>query len=1278
MRRDATGWNYGMDWRFAIDVGGTFTDVVARAPDGRVRVHKLLSSGRCTGIAGEGSTRDVIVDPRRCGDPDGFWRGYRLELRGGDGAVHRAEVRGFDAVRGALSIDPPADAPPIGARYELFSGEPAPIVSMRYLMGLGIAQPLGAVDLRLGTTRATNALLERKGARTVFATTRGFGDILLIGNQDRPRLFDLRIVKPAQLAEAHLELDERLAADGTVLVPLDLEAARQMLAAVPDRTGCALAVCLLHAHVNPAHEDIVAQIARELGFLQVSVSSRVAPLPRIVARGDTTVVDAYLGPVVRDYLRTVRAAMPHGRLRVMTSAGGLVDGARVAAKDTLLSGPAGGVVGFVQAARQAGLDHVIGFDMGGTSTDVARWDGAFEYQFETVKGGVRVVAPMLAVETVAAGGGSICAFDGQKLTVGPESAGADPGPACYGGGGPLTVTDANVALGMVPARHFPFPLDEAAALARLAEVAARVADGTGRELSPIEVALGFRQIANENMAAAIRRVSVERGYDPQAHALVAFGGAGGQHACAVADLLGIARVLLSPLAGVLSAWGIAAADVKRIAERAVQMPLSADTLRGLEPMLQTIEAELGREIVADGVRCDDLQPPVRMFDLRYAGTDAALTVVAAEADLADEFGRMHEQLYGYRHAHRPIEIAAVRVECVGITERIAPEKLARASAAAPPVAQARVHFDAGWHVAPVYARSELRAGHTLAGPALVLEETSTLVIAPGWSGQVLATAEILLERGTGARPAAVASTESDPVRLELFNNRFAAIAEQMGAALRRTALSTNVKERLDYSCAVFNSAGDLLVNAPHIPVHLGSMGACVKAVLAEAPDLRPGDVVLGNDPYTGGTHIPDVTCVSPVFDEDGRRIAFFVASRAHHAEIGGARPGSMPADARTLAEEGVLIRHFKVVDRGRERTDALRELLAAGPYPSRAVDDNLADVAAQIAANQAGIRALRGFVAECGAEVVRAFTGHIQRAAEAKMRAALRRLGDGVYTFSDALDDGSPICCRITVRDGGACIDFTGSAGVHPGNFNANPAIVTSAVLYCFRCLIGEDIPLNAGVLAPLSLFIPEGMLAPPRHDDPARCPAVSAGNVETSQRLVDVIFGALGTVAASQGTMNNLIFGSAGWGYYETIAGGSGAGPGFNGADAVHTHMTNTRQTDPEVLEARYPVRLRRLAIRRGSGGEGRWRGGDGLVREIEFLQPVEMSIISQRRVRAPYGIRGGGPGACGANTVLRKGSGSVESLGGITSTALSAGDVLTIATPGGGGCGAADQSNS
>ncbi len=1262
-------------WQFAIDVGGTFTDVFARRPDGLFATCKILSSAGTKGALAEGSTGAVIVDPARAGDPEDFWTGYRLEIHDCAGACRVAVVTGFESAGGRLHVDPELPfTPSVGMRYELFSDEPSPLLAMRYLMGLRLDEPLGEVDVRLGSTRSTNALLERKGAPTALVTTAGFGDILYVGNQDRPRLFDLNIRKPEPIITRVVEIAERIDARGRVLRPLDLEDTREKLADLRHEGPVCLAICLLNAFANPEHERQVAAIARAFEFENVSVSTEVSPLHRIVPRGDTTAVDAYLAPVISSYVAAIRTGMPRGRLRLMTSAGGLVAADRVAAKDTLLSGPAGGVVGFARVGWLAGFDKCIGFDMGGTSTDVARYDGRFDYQFETVKGGVRVVAPMMAIETVAAGGGSICAFDGHRLTVGPHSAGAAPGPACYGAGGPLTLTDVNLFLGRILGDRFPFPLDRAAVEGRLSALQAGVADARGGRLSARELAEGLLRIANENMAAAIRRISVAQGYDPADYTLVTFGGAGAQHACAVADLLGIRQILISPLAGILSAYGIAVADVKRFAERMVQTTWDAAALDRIEPVFRTMEEQLRSEIALDGVASNNIQPPTRMLDMRYAGEDSCITVAGDGGDFGAAFERMHEQLYGYRHADRVIEVVAARVEMIGETPKPPVEThptVERNPDAAEFIACV---FNGASQRTSVFDRDELHAGDAITGPAIVLESNSTVVIDPGWSARVLPTGDLLLATASTAdRRPAVATTEADPIQLELFSNRFAAIAERMGTTLQRTALSTNVKERLDFSCAIFTAAGDLLVNAPHVPVHLGSMADCVKAVLARVPELADGDVIVTNDPYHGGTHVPDVTCVTPVFDREGRSIIFFVASRAHHAEIGGKRPGSMPADSTCLAEEGVLIRDFKILDRGAWRGPQLRRLLTEAEYPSRAPDENVADIAAQVAANTCGARELRDLVAVYRRPALATHAQNIQRAAEEKMRAALRAMPQGRQCFRDRLDDGSVIAVAIDIRDGSAHIDFAGTSGVHPGNFNANRAIVTSAVLYCFRCLIADDIPLNAGVLSPLEITIPPGMLDPPADDDPQKCPAVAAGNVETSQRIVDVVFGALQTAAASQGTMNNLIFGNERFGYYETIGGGAGAGRDFDGADAVHTHMTNTRQTDPEVFESRYPALLWRLAIRRGSGGTGRHRGGDGIIREIEFLEPVSVSIISQRRTVPPYGLAGGMPGAAGRNLVIRAGNTEEELLDPVAQFEVSAGDRLIIETPGGGGFGAA-----
>lgn len=1224
------------------------------------------------GAAGPASDRNQIVDPARRVDPAGYWVGYRLRLLDQSGAsVAETTVARFEQQEGRLHLAQPLpEKPSVGQPYELASDEDAPIQGVRWLLGLGRDAEIPPVVMRLGTTRGTNALLTRSGAKTALVTTRGFGDILRIGYQNRPKLFELAIRKPEVLFSAVVEIDERIAADGEVLKALDPEAVRVQLAAMQEQGIRSLAVCLLHAYAHPDHEELVGRIARDLGFEEISLSSRVAPLVKIVSRGDTTVVDAYLNPVLRAYVAGLRNAIGPGRLQILTSAGGLVDADRFVGKDSILSGPAGGVIGFSHVAQGAGFQRAIGFDMGGTSTDVARFDGRYQREYETEKAGVRIVAPMMAIETVAAGGGSVCRFDGVKLVVGPESAGADPGPVCYGRGGPLAVTDMNVYQGKILADHFPFPLDRQAIGTRLEALCDEIARATDRLLRPHELADGFLRVANARMVQAIRTISIAKGADPRQYLLVAFGGAAGQHACAVARELGIRQVLCSPDAGLLSAYGIGMADVVRHRAAGVYQPYSPEALARLEPMFQRLIGDARDEILQEGCSEGQIQTH-RFLDLRYRGQDAYLTIAEpAEGSYAEGYEAEHRKLYGYAYPGRPLEIVAARIEVVARSGQSLAASARVTSRAAKPQQIVEAWFDDRPRQTPVLVRESIRPGDRISGPAILCEATSTTVVDPGWDGEVLSGGELLLT-DQGAAPADVVALESDPVMLEVFNNQFAGTAEQMGVTLRNTATSVNVKERLDFSCAIFTADGDLVVNAPHIPVHLGAMGETVKQILADNPAMRPGDVFVTNDPYRGGSHLPDVTVVTPVHDAATGRLLFVTASRAHHAEIGGKSPGSMPPFSTNLAEEGVLISNFKLVDAGQPRFDQLREVLISGPYPTRNVHDNLADITAQIAANHQGAQDLLRLVERYSLPVVHAYMGHIQTAAEQKMRTALDRLGAGQYDFVDHLDDGSPIAVTITVGGGEATVDFTGTGPVLPGNLNANWAIVTAALLYCLRCLIDEDIALNQGVLAPIRLVLPECLLNPPRGATPEQCPAVAGGNVETSQRVVDVILGALGLAAASQGTMNNLLFGNEAFGYYETICGGAGATPQAHGANAVHTHMTNTRATDPEVLEQRYPVRLWEFSIRRGSGGAGAHRGGDGVVRRLEFLAPLEVSLLSQRRgPHPPYGLAGGRPGALGHN-ILRRADGSEEILAGITCLAVQPGDSLILQTPGGGGLG-------
>jgi 5-oxoprolinase (ATP-hydrolysing) len=1266
-------------WEFWIDVGGTFTDVLARAPDSSMRRLKLLSSGITKGRVETGSTIDSILDSARRNEPAGFWAGAELALVSDDGTtLDTAQVCAFEHAAGRLHLRGLAHVPRAGTIYELRTQFDAPVLAVRNLLGLPPTAPVPPIALRLGTTRGTNALVTRRGARTALVTTRGFGDVLEIGYQARPRLFDLSIRKSPPLASTVVEIHERVTHAGEVLIALNESSVRRQLESLRAAGIESLAICLMHADRHPAHERQVARLAREIGFAEISASHETAPLPKIVARADTTLVDAYLNPVLRDYVAGLAAALPGSQIRLLTSAGGLVSAGEFRGKDSILSGPAGGVVGFSRIAAAAGFPAAIGFDMGGTSTDVARYDdrlgGNFELEFETEKAGVRVVAPTMAIETVAAGGGSICRFDGVKLVVGPESAGADPGPACYGRGGPLTVTDCNLVLGRIVPERFPFPLDRHAAEERLKQLAAEARSPYSLE----ELAAGLLRIANANMAAAIRLVTVAKGVNPADYLLVAFGSAAPQHACALARELGVRSVLIHPDSGILSAVGIGLADVIRHRSVGIERIFDRDLLGDVGQRLDELQNAAAHDVRGEGV-ADDQITATRSLDLRYQGVDSCLTLAwPADDDFETAFAAAHQSRYGYTHAGRPLEIVAARVEVRGsVASRLSASSLASERRPAPR-GTTRCFFDGRIQDAALYDRTELIAGDRVVGPAIVSEPMFTTVVEPAWQADVLTGGELLLTDLGNVQSERLRPDAADPIFLEIFNNRLANIAAQMGVTLRNTASSVNVKERLDFSCAIFTADGRLVANAPHVPVHLGAMEETVRHIIAANPDLASGDVFATNDPYAGGSHLPDITVVTPVHDAAGK-LLFFAANRAHHAEIGGITPGSMPPLSKNLAEEGVLIRNRRIVAGGESRFDDLRTLLTSGRYQTRNVEANLADVAAQVAANRQGANDLAALVDRYSQPVVTAYMNYVQDAAERKVRQALSRRGTGMHAFTDYLEtaDGQsvPIAVRFTIHDPvskpAATIDFTGTCPVVAGNLNANQAIVTAAVIYVLRLLVDEDIPLNHGVLRPVEIILPECLLNPQPGATPETTPAVAGGNVETSQRVVDVLLGALGLAGASQGTMNNLLFGDRTFGYYETICGGSGATADAPGASAVQVHMTNTRLTDPEILERRFPVRVRRFAIRRGSGGAGKNRGGDGTVRELEFLRPLTVSLITQRRgPHPPYGAGGGEPGALGRNRLIRRDGTSVD-LPGIIQRTVEAGDVLIIETPGGGGFG-------
>ncbi|HEX6242384.1 MAG TPA: hydantoinase B/oxoprolinase family protein [Polyangiales bacterium] len=1144
---------------------------------------------------------------------------------------------------------------------KLLSTDDAPLLGIQALLGLGPEAPIPPIDLRMGTTIATNALLTRRGARTALVITRGFADLLRIGDQTRPELFALAIAQPPQLYEAVVETSARLDPDGAALSGVDTNELGAALSALRARGIESLAVVVMHDYRDGVLEREIEALARALGFPHVSCSHEVSPQLGLLARAETTLVDAYLTPLLRRYLDRLAAALPGSRLRMMQSNGGLADAAHFRGRDALLSGPAGGAVALLDLLRQSGEGELIGFDMGGTSTDVSRCAGELPQAYETRVASVRLRAPAVDIHTIAAGGGSLCRYDGTKLSVGPESAGAVPGPLCYGdpAARELALTDVNLFLGRLLPDRFPFALTTERVQAALGAIAARVASGTAAPPTLERVAQGFFDIAVENMAEAIRRVTIARGHDVRTHALAVFGGAGGQVACAVARLLGVQRLLFHPLAGVLSAYGMGVAHDAHHAQRDLgAQHLSPQAVAQAERELARLRDDGAAVMRARGVEPRQLTFSPRV-DLRYAGSEAALTVPFAAADALEEaFRALHRTTFGYVREGHPIELLTARLETRAESAVVAAWQVSAPCSAPSQLRETRLYLGGRWHDAvQVHARERLTDA-PLHGPAVLLEDTGTIVIEPGFVASVRPDGLLLLEDRAGAAQREVSSAR-DPVLLEVFNNLFMSTAQQMGVVLQRTALSTNIRERLDFSCAIFDAQGGLVANAPHIPVHLGAMGESVKAVLERHPQLARGDVFVTNDPACGGSHLPDVTVVSPVHDQQGA-LRFLCASRGHHADIGGITPGSMPDDSRSLAEEGVVFSAERVVSDGVFQREHVRALLCAGPHPARKPDENLADLEAQIAANRQGALLLGALDQRFGKRAVSAYMQHVQDNAAEAIDQLIASLPEGETAFADALDDGSPVVVKIGVRAGRMRVDFTGTAAEHPGNLNAPRAVCVAAVLYVLRCLVGRPIPLNSGCMRAIDLVIPEpSMLAP----GPAR--AVVAGNVETSQRIVDVLLGALGKAAASQGTMNNFTFGTARFGYYETLAGGAGATEDARGAAAVHTHMTNTRITDPEVLERRYPVRLLRFAVRVGSGGAGRQPGGDGLIRELCALSAMTVTFLSERRVRAPFGLAGGEDGARGRNLI------NGRDVGGRARYQVQAGDVIRIETPGGGGFG-------
>ena len=1197
-------------WNFWIDRGGTFTDIVGRAPNGHLTTHKLLSD-----------------NPRRYSD---------------------AAVQG---IRDLLELD--ADE----------------------------AIPLDKIEtVKMGTTVATNALLERQGEPTLLVTTEGFADILRIGYQTRPDLFALDIKLPEMLYTEVLEVEERMSADGETLIQLDEKAARAGLQQARSQGLNSVAIVLLHGYRYTTHEARLAAIARELGFEQVSVSHEVSALMKLVPRGDTTVVDAYLSPVLRQYVAQVDEQLRHNqlspRLMFMQSNGGLTDAYAFQGKDALLSGPAGGVVGMARTAENANLHKLIGFDMGGTSTDVSHYAGEFERAYETEVAGIRVRSPMMDINTVAAGGGSILHFDGSRLRVGPDSAGADPGPTCYGNNGPLAITDCNVVLGKLRPEFFPAvfgadgnqALDIAATTKAFSVLAEQITEATGIQQTETSIAQGYLDIAADNMANAIKKISIERGHDVTDYALVCFGGAGGQHACMVADRLGIENIYVHPHAGVLSAVGIGLADVRQIRDETVEQTLDHDNLQQLDPRWRELELKGTEYLQNQGIE-GTAQELRRRLSLRYQGSDTALLVPASTIDeVRTAFETHHTARFGFISPQTPIIIESLQLEAVGLAEPLSVNET-NSQHGDPllgifPTTMGDKTIDT-----PFLDRQNMSPDTPITGPAVLVEPNATTVIEPNWQGHVNADGDLFIERIAPQNQRPAVGTNVNPVQLEIFNNLFMNIAEQMGVVLENTAVSVNIKERLDFSCAIFDPDGELIANAPHLPIHLGSMSEAIKSVIANNPQMEPGDVYVLNAPYNGGTHLPDITVVKPIFDETTGERIFYVASRGHHSDIGGIVPGSAPADSTTIDEEGLVLDNVLLVQGGRFLEQEIRNLLTAGPWPARNPDQNVADLKAQVAACERGATELHNVIDHYGLDVVHAYMGHVMENAEESVRRVIAALND--CEFVGEMDDGNQIAVSIKVdlAERSAVIDFAGTSDQHPGNFNAPKAVCRSAVLYVFRCMVNDAIPLNAGCLVPLDIRIPDPSMISPH--SPA---AVIAGNVETSQLLVDTLFGALGVIAGSQGTMNNFIWGNDEHQYYETICGGAGATPSADGASAVHTHMTNTRLTDPEILEWRHPVRVQHFKVRRNSGGLGAQLGGDGVVRRLQFLEPMTVNVLSSRRKVAPYGVEGGQSGLVGVNRLLRA-DGTTKELPGSTRVEVQPADCFEIETPGGGGFGVPER---
>lgn len=1250
-------------WQLWIDTGGTFTDCIAESPNGRIHRLKVLSSSVIRGkVIGQPDNRHLDVEIIWPVKVDIF-AGFQLQVVGS--AVH-ARVERVDLSRNRISLKSPIKKISRGVLIELSTGEEIPVLAARLLTQTPLRSSLPKLEMRLGSTRGTNAILEHRGAATAFLVTAGFKDLVVIGNQQRPDLFALDIRRPEPLYKIVLEVDERVAADGSVIQALSPAGIRGLVAKLRKGKVESVAIALLNAYSNPVHELRLAQVLQENGFRYVSVSHKLSSQIRLLPRAETTIVNAYLDPIIHSYVSGIRKGLSGAPVLIMTSSGSLIRAESFHPKDSLLSGPAGGVVGAARQASRSGLQRILAFDMGGTSTDVSMYNGRYDYRFESRVGNHSILSSSLAIETIAAGGGSVCDFDGYRLLVGPRSAGANPGPACYGAGGPLTLTDVNLLLGRLDPAQFAIPLKPEASAQALDELISRMARAVGANPNRIQVLESLLQIANEKMAEAIRKISVQQGHDPRDFTLLSFGGAGGQHACALAGILGMTSILVPYEAGLLSAYGIGHASIERFEEKLLLQPLSKCDSH-LDEELEKLFRMARKKLAAEGHPAVSILHRNSLLFLRFAGQDSSIEIEYRRGESVPAlFRRRYESIYGH-WTDREIEVESIRViaQVAGtpLVSRVKKSNTYKAT----PMAYQSARVKGVEKKIPVYRWEQLRPGASLAGPAIVVSGNSTTFADRGWAFQVdgAGNGRLRQERvrvASSVRP----SREGE---LELFTNRFTAIAQEMGALLQRTSFSVNIKERLDFSCALLDAGGFLVVNAPHIPVHLGSMGVCVREV-RKVIEMEEGNVIITNHPAFGGSHLPDVTLIKPVYYE--KRLVGFVANRAHHAEIGGSKPGSMPADATELVQEGVVIEPTYLVRKGKPRWEAITRILSTAQFPTRALTENLADLNGALAAVNLGEKGCRQLCRRYGARKVSDQMKALRSYASALLSEKVQGLGKKSLRAVEFLDDGSPLQVAIQRRGRRLHIDFTGSSPVHPGNLNATNAIVQSVVLYCLRLLVNEPLPMNEGLMERVDLLLPTGLLNPDFSRTP--WPAVVGGNTEVSQRLTDTLLKALGLAACSQGTMNNFLFGNNRFGYYETICGGTGAGQGFNGASGVHQHMTNTRITDPEILEFRYPVRLLRFEIRRNSGGKGKWNGGDGITREVRFLETLEMSLLTQHRREEPYGLRGGVNGKTGQNILVRK-SGKKELLPGTANAQVNAGDSMVILTPGGGGWGSATR---